>query len=160
VAFAPIGLALSATISARWAHAIVHHGQTLSSFKFPALMFAVVWSLLLLGPLVPLILPLLRAKRAALPSYSAMLAEQGRAARRRWIDGTTKTDNPLLEPDGIGVIADASTMFDQVRAMRILPVSKTSLIGILLPIAVPMLVVVALQVPIRNLLGGLLKTLL
>ena len=160
IAFAPVGLALSATLSARWAHAIVYHGQTLTSFKFPAIMFAVVWSLLLLGPLVPLILPLLRAKQAALPSYSAMLAEQGRVARRRWIDGTTKTDTPLLEPDGIGVIADASTMYDQVRTMRIVPISKTSLVAILLPIAVPMLIVVALQVPIRNLLGGLIKTLL
>ena len=41
--------------------------------------------------------------------------------------------------------------------MRILPIGKTSLVAILLPIVVPILVVVTLQVPIGNMLLGLVK---
>ena len=159
-AFAPVGLALSAMIASHWAHTIVHHGQTLPSLRLPAATFAVVWSLLMIAPLVPLTPALLRAKLAALPSYSAVVAEQGRAIRRRWIDGTTKVEGPLLEPEGIGVAADAATMYGQVRAMRTMLISKISLVAILVPIAVPMLVVVALQIPIKTLLLGLVKTLM
>ena len=159
-AFAPVSLALSATIASRWAHQVVYHQQSVMALKLPAATFVVVWSLLMIAPLVPLMPVLLAAKRAAVPTYSAMVAEQGRLVRRRWIDGTAKGDSPLLEPDGVGVIADAATMYNAVRSMRILPIGKPSLVGILLPIVAPMLVVAALQIPIKTLLLGLLKTLI
>jgi hypothetical protein len=158
-AFTPVGLALSAMLASRWAHEVVYHGGTLDEFKLPAAMFLVLWSLLLLAPLVVWLPPLLAAKRAALPLYAALVAEQGRLVRRRWIDGTLKTDAPLLEPAGVGPIADATAMFDAVRSMRSIPIGKASLAAIALPIAVPMLAVAALQIPIRNLLFGLVKAL-
>nr|UXE44868.1 hypothetical protein Hi04_10k_c3826_00005 [uncultured bacterium] len=157
-AFAPVTFALSAMIASRWAHQIVYHGMTLASVKIPASVFVVVWSLLLFAPLVPLIPALWAAKRVALPSYAAMVAQQGRDVRRRWIDGTWKAEGALLQPDGIGVIADAATMYGQVRAMRLIPIGRPSLYGILLPIAVPMLIVVSLKIPIKTVLLGLLKT--
>jgi hypothetical protein len=158
-AFAPVSFALSATVSSRWAHEVVHHGQALQALKIPAATFVVVWSLLLLVPLVPLIPVLHATKRGALPLYAAMVAEQGRLVRRRWIDRMTKLDEPLLEPAGVGPIADAATMYDAVKSMRVLPLGKSSLLGIGLPVAVPMLVVAGLEIPIKNLLVGLLKTL-
>jgi hypothetical protein len=159
-AFAPVSLAVSATIASRWAHEVVYHQQSVMALKLPAAAFVVVWSLLLLAPFVPLMPVLRAAKRAALPDYAAMVAEQGRLVRRRWIDGTTKAEGPLLEPEGIGVIADSATMYSAVRAMRILPIGKASLGAIVLPIVVPMIVVAALQIPIKTLLLGLLKTLI
>jgi hypothetical protein len=159
-AFAPVGLAISAALASRWAHQIVYHGLTLTALKLPAAAFIVVWTLILIAPLAPLIRVMHRAKRAALKSYAAMVAEQGRLVRRRWIDGTTKNDSPMLEPSGIGVIADAATMFNAVQAMRLLPIGKTAIVGIVLPIVPPMLMVAALQVPIRALLLGLVKALM
>jgi hypothetical protein len=159
-AFGPVSFALSATLASRWAHQVVYHAQTLQGIKLPAIAFVVVWSLLLLMPLVPLASVLWAAKRVALPSYAAMVAEQGRLVRRRWIDGTMQADSPLLEPAGVGPIADAATMYSAVRSMRILMVSRRSLLGILLPVAVPMLVVVGLQIPIWSLLLGVVKALM
>jgi hypothetical protein len=43
--------------------------------------------------------------------------------------------------------------------MRRVPVGKASVIGILLPLALPLLVVVALQVPLKDLLLKLAKAL-
>jgi len=87
-------------------------------------------------------------------------AEQGRLVRRRWIDGTTRAEGPLLEPDGVGVIADAAAMYSAVLSMRILPIGKASLGAILVPVIAPMLVLAALQIPMKTLLLGLLKTLI
>jgi hypothetical protein len=156
-AFGPVSFGLSAVLASRWAHQIVYHGLTLDALKVPSAVFVVVWSVLLLVPLAAL-MPLLHAtKRAALPSYAAMVAEQGRLVRQRWIDRTAKTDSPLLEPEGVGVIADAATMYGQVKAMRILPIGKTSVAAILLPIVVPLLLMAAIQIPVGKLLLGLVK---
>ena len=122
-------------------------------------MFVVVWSLLLLAPLFALMPALHAAKRAALPSYAALVANQGRLVRRRWIDGAPEAEAPLLEPAGVGPIADAATMFDAVRSMRSLPVGIASLAGIVVPIVVPMLAVAVLQIPAKVLLLKLLKAL-
>jgi hypothetical protein len=160
LAFAPVTFGLSAMLASRWAHDLVYHGQTLDALKVPAAMFVITWSLLLLAPLVALTPVLHATKRAALPSYAAMAAEQGRQVRRKWIDGTTKAEAPLLEPAGIGPIADTATMFNAVRSMRIVLIGKASLVGIALPIALPMLVVTALQIPLPNLLLDLIKALI
>jgi hypothetical protein len=159
-AFAPVTFALSAMLASRWAHEIVHHGQTLQSLKAPAAAFVVVWTLLLLAPLFALMPALRAAKRAALPAYSALVAKQGRLVRRQWIDGEADAESPMIEPAGVGPIADAATMYDAVRSMRSLPVGRAALAGILGPIVVPMLVVASLQIPARDLLLKLLKTLL
>ena len=158
--FAPVTFALSAVLASHWAHAIVYHGQTLGALKVPAAVFVVVWSLLLLAPLATFMPALRAAKHAALPSYAALVAEQGRAVRRRWIDGTTNAETPLLEPQGVGPIADAATMFDAVRSMRILPIGRSSFTHIAVPIAVPMLLVVALQIPIATVVLDLIKALM
>jgi len=158
-AFAPLSFALSAMLSARWAHQIVHHGQRLETFQIPAATFVVAWSLLLVVPLVALMPVMRQAKRAAMPTYAAMVAEQGRLVRRRWIDGTN-LDSPLLEPEGVGPIADAATMFNAVQSMRWFPIGKETLVAIGLPIAMPMLAIAALETPIRDLLLGLVKALM
>jgi hypothetical protein len=159
-AFAPVTLAISALLASRWAHEIVYHGQALAAFKLPAAMFVAVWTVLLLAPVLPLIRVMYTAKRTALESYAAMVAEQGRLVRRRWIDGTTESDAPLIEPSGVGVVADAGVMFDAVQSMRVVPIGKVTIAAILVPIAIPMLIVAAVRVPIRDLLFGLAKALL
>jgi hypothetical protein len=87
------------------------------------------------------------------------VGEQGRLVRGRWIDGTMQMDAPMLDPAGVGPIADAATMFGAVQSMRSLPVGKATLVTIALPIALPLLALVALQIPIRSLLFGLAKAL-
>jgi hypothetical protein len=159
-AFAPVSLGLSAMLASRWAHQIVHHDMALDALKVPAAVFVVVWSLVLLAPLAALMPLLLSAKHAALPDYAAMVAEQGRLVRQRWIDRTTNAETPLLEPAGIGPIADAATMYGQVKAMRIFLVGKASLIAIFLPIVVPMVIVAAIRIPVAKMLLSLMHALM
>jgi hypothetical protein len=46
-------------------------------------------------------------------------------------------------------------MYGQVKAMRILPIGKVSLIAVVLPIVVPMAIVAAIRIPIGKMLLGL-----
>ena len=42
--------------------------------------------------------------------------------------------------------------------MRTLPIGRRSLIAVLLPAAIPLLLVLAIEIPVKELLLGLLKT--
>jgi hypothetical protein len=158
-AFSLVTLAVSAMLASRWAHEILHHGQTLDALKMHAAAFVVAWTVLLLLPLLGLAPFLVAAKKKALPAYSALVAEQGRLVRRRWIDGTTQDDSPHLEPAGVGPIADAAAVYDAVKAMKSAPIGKSSLASIIVPIAVPMVVIATLQVPLKDIVVKLFKAL-
>jgi hypothetical protein len=50
-------------------------------------------------------------------------------------------------------------MYDAVRRMRTIPISARALSRILVPIALPFLVVIGLQIPLKDLLLKLAKAL-
>jgi hypothetical protein len=158
-AFSMVALAISAVLASHWAHDIVHHDATLNSLKLLALGFVVLWSLLLLAPLLALAPPLAAAKRDALPAYARLVGEQGRLVHRRWILRENIGDAPLLDAPEVGPVTDANAMYDAVKAMRPFPISKRSVTAILVPLVLPLLAMAALQIPLKDLLVKLLKTL-
>lgn len=158
-AFTLVTLALAAVLASRWAHEVVHHGADLSSFG-PALAgFAAAWTLLLLLPLLALSKALRAARKAAVPAYSVLVGAQGRAVHRRWIERDARADEALLEPAGVGPLADAAAAYKSAVAMRKLAVTRKAVTGILLPMAVPFVLLAATKVPLKDLALKLLKVL-
>jgi len=158
-AFAMVAFALSAVMASRFAHEIVHHAATIESFKLPVIGFVVLWSPLVLLPLLALAPALLAARARSIPAYAALVGEQGRLVHRRWILREPVAETPILDAPEIGPVADAATLYDAVKRMRVVPIGKGAIIKILVPIALPMLVVAALQVPLKELLLKVLKAL-
>jgi hypothetical protein len=158
-AFSPVVLALSAVLASRWAHDVVYHDVHVASLRLPMLAFGVVVLVLFLAPLLPWQRPLAAAKRRAELEYAALVAEHGRLVRRRWILREPVGDEPLLAAPEIGPVADTLALYEATRKMRTLPIGRRSLLAILLPAALPMLFVIAIEVPVKDLLLGLLKTL-
>jgi hypothetical protein len=155
-----VTFAVSFVIASSWAHDILFHDLTLESLKIPAAVFVVAWTVLLLLPLLALAPALLAAKRRALPAYSNLVEQHGRLVHRRWIDGETIADASLLEAPEIGPVADTAAIYLAVRAMKPAPIGKRSLAPILLPIAIPFLIVVMLRIPLKDVLLKLAKSLL
>ena len=116
-------------------------------------------SLLFLAPLLPWQRALAAAKRRAELEYGALVAEHGRLVRRRWIERQPVGDAPLLSAPEIGPVADTIALYEAARNMRSVPIGRRSLLAVLLPAAIPLVVVLAIEVPIKDLLLGLLKTL-
>jgi hypothetical protein len=158
-AFALVSVALSAMLASRWAHEILHHGASLAAYRHAVIVFVVLWSLLLLLPLLAFAPALGRTRKKAVRAYSALVGRQGELVHRRWIEGRAVAAEPILEAPEIGPVADAAAMYEAVVKMRRVPVGKASVIGVLLPLALPLLVVAALQVPLKDLLLKLAKAL-
>jgi hypothetical protein len=159
-AFAMVTFALSAVIASRWAHEVVHHEVAIRSFMQPAAAFAILWTLLALLPLLSLAPALAVARARAIPAYAALVGAQGRLVHQRWILGKPIAEDGILDAPGIGPVADAAVLYESVKRMSPIPIGKGSIVQILLPMALPMIVVAALRIPLKDLLGKLVKALL
>jgi hypothetical protein len=159
-AFALVTLALSAMLASHWAHEIVHHGATLQSFKLPAAGFVALWTLLVLLPLFALAPALMAARGRAIPAYADLVGEQGRLVHRRWILRERIDDAAILDAPEIGPVADAASLYDAVKRMGNVPITKGSIVRILAPIALPLIIVATLQFPLKEALLKLAQALL
>jgi hypothetical protein len=159
IAFSPVVLALSAVLASRWAHDVVYHGVHVSELRMPMIAFCVTALVLFLAPLLPWQRPLAAAKRRAELEYGALVAHHGRLVRRRWILAEEVGDEPLLSAPEIGPVADTLTLHDAARKMRVVPLGRRSLLAVLVPAAIPLVVVLAIEIPVKDLLLGLVKTL-
>ena len=156
--FSLVILALSAVLASSWAHDVMYHDVTLSALRVPAVAFVVVTVLVFLSPLLCFTPALAKAKRDGKLEYAALIARHGRAVRERWIEGQPVVDaEPLLEAPEIGPVADTISMYDAVARIRPLPIGRISLMSVLIPAIIPMIVVISLRVPIKELVLGLVK---
>lgn len=158
-AFFLVTLAISAVLASRWMHDVLFHDHSLAAYKLPLAAFVALWSALLLAPLLMLVPRLAAMKRCALLDYGRLIGEHGRLVHRRWILGETIPPNELLDAPELGPVADTAAIFEAIDKVRPLPVGKNTVAMMLVPVALPMLFVVAQQIPLREVLLKLLKTL-
>jgi hypothetical protein len=156
-AFSLVVLAATAVVASGWAHDVVYHDVAVQSLVHSMALLAAVMLALFLAPLLVFARALGPARRNALRDYGALVAEHGRRVRRRWILGEAAGDDALLAAPELGPVADTVALYEAVQKMRIAPIGRRALTSIALPVALPILVVLALQIPIRSLLLGLLK---
>jgi hypothetical protein len=155
--FAPVVFGISSVAAARWAHEVVYHGLDLNALRLPMIGFVVLMALLFLVPLVVFVPRLAAARRTALLDYGALVGRHGRLVHERWIEGRTVADGGLLEAPELGPVADTLALHGAVRSMRAIPFDRGTLVSILLPAAIPMLAVLAIRIPIKDLLLKVLK---
>jgi hypothetical protein len=158
-AFSPVVLGISAVLASRWAHDVLYHQVHVAELRMPMIAFGVVALVLFLAPLVAWRGALVAAKKRAELEYGALVGEHGRLVRRRWILREPLADDALLGAQEIGPVADTLPLYEAVRRMRTIPLGRRSLLAILVPAALPLLAVLAIEVPVKDLLLGLLKTL-
>jgi hypothetical protein len=156
-AFSPVVFAISAVASAKWAHSVLYHGTDVQMLKVTMLSLAVVLLLVFAMPQLVWIGTLSAAKKRALLEYGALVGHHGRLVKQRWIDKAQVEDEEILSAPELGPVADTVSLFEAVRNMRIIPLGKPALLALAVPIAIPMVAVVALQIPIKDILLTLLK---
>ena len=159
-AFVLVVMAASAVVASRWAHDVVYHGVTVQSLRLPMIVFVLLAVVLILSPLFMFIGPLSRAKKRALLDYGLLIGHHGRLVRERWIEEKDVRDEAILSAPELGPVADTTSLYAAVTSMRTVPMGKSAVLTLLLAAALPMIVVFALQVPVKNILQFLLKTLL
>jgi hypothetical protein len=159
-AFSIVVFVSALVIAGGWGHDAEFHGLDVHSL-YPMMVAALVAALVVfLSPYLVFAGPLGRAKKQALLEYGSLVARHGRGVRKKWILGDAKEDDPLLSAPEIGPVADTVALYEAVQRMRPIPLGKAALLAIAMPVLVPFVAVLAIQIPLKELLGGLLKGLL
>jgi hypothetical protein len=99
-------------------------------------------------------------KRRSLVAVGALLADYGRLFERRWLRRETVDDQGMLGAPEIGPVAVTVAIYEAIRRMRIVPVSRVSLLPLGLAAALPMVPVFATQMPLKDAVFKLLAPLM
>jgi len=157
-----VTLAVSSIVASRWMHDALYHGQTLASLKAPAAVFVVVWVAVMLLPLMFFAPRIATMKREALLSYGALIGAQGRLVHQRWILGqNVKSESgagDILDAPELGPVVDISAIYNAVEKVTPFPIGKSTIMMVLIPILLPMLFIILNEIPLRDLLLNLLKS--
>jgi hypothetical protein len=159
-AFWPFILALSIVLASVWAHDVLFEKVPIATYYVPLGVFVAILLVVLLAPLVAFMPTFAATRRKALADYGGLLAMHGRLVHRKWIGGEDVGEPSVLDAPELGPVADTLSLYQAVASQHAAPISKTTLIAILLPVALPMFAVAALQIPVGELIMRLLKTVL
>jgi hypothetical protein len=71
---------------------------------------------------------------------------------RRWIRGETIRDDAVLNAPELGPVADVRSLYEAVAAMRMMPIGRRTIITLFAAAALPMVPVLAIEIPVTQLL--------
>jgi len=160
LAFIAPAFAISAVLSGRWAHDVIYHSVALKTLVVPMGAFVLVTTLTLLVPLLVFSRPLWATRRRALLDYGALVGEQHRRLRRRWILHEELRDDAMLDAPDLGPSPYSGRLYDFVCGMWPIPIGKRVLLAMILVISLPMLPLVAAEVHLGDALMKVVRTLL
>jgi hypothetical protein len=148
--------ALSSVVAASVLKHVVYAGASLMSFKFA--LFGMI-AFLVVAFVLPLLAfsPVLKAlKRKGLSHYGALASRHNMAFEGKWVDGTAGApgEGPLGSPD-VSSLADLAAGYELVKNMRTMPVTKSSVVPLVLAALAPLAGVALTQAPFKLILGEL-----
>jgi hypothetical protein len=80
--------------------------------------------------------------------------------RERWIGGKPVDNEALLDAPELGPVADTVSLYEAIGRMKPLPLGRQALIAVVVPAVLPMVPVIAIEVPVKDALLKLLAVLI
>ena len=156
-AFTPILLAHGVLLAGVIADRIFFNGATLSQFTLEIAGAVGVLVLMVLGPLVVFAGQLAAARRAGLAEYGGLAQQYVKAFDAKWLRGGARTGASLLGSPDMQSLADLSQTFDRIRAMRLVPFSKETILQLALVTAAPLAPLLLTMISLEELLKRFLS---
>jgi hypothetical protein len=147
--------ALSSVVAAGVLKHVVYGGASLMSFKFA--LFGMI-AFLVVAFVLPLLAfaPVLKAlKHHGLSRYGALASRHNLAFEMKWLDGKPgdPAEVPLGSPD-VSSLADLTAGYELVKSIRPLPVTKESVLPLVLAALAPLAGVALTQAPFKEILDA------
>lgn len=158
--FSPVAFAVSTVVAASFAHDVMYHGVSVADIKDELIATAVLLTVIFLAPFTPFVVALGKVKRDAMFSYGSLVGHHGRLVHRRWILKEDVGSPEILDAPELGPVADVQAVYGAIKSMRRMPIGKLGLAAIVVPAALPMLIVAATQLPLESIVAKVLKTLI
>ncbi len=131
---------------------IFYAGAKLPDFMLLIIGIVLFLYLIILGPLLVFIVPLLRAKRNGLREYGILASCYVSEFDHKWVSGGAACDEPLLGSSDIQSLADLANSFQVIRNLQPVPFSKETLLQITFIALIPVLPLVLTMIPLDELI--------
>jgi hypothetical protein len=154
-AFMPVLMAHGALLAGNLANRIFHFGAALPGFKMEILALVALLLAIVLGPLLVFAPQLAQAKRTGLREYGALAERYVREFDTKWLRGGAPADEPLVGSGDIQSLADLGNSYEVVRSMRIVPVTRDTIVQLAAATLVPFLPLMLTMMPLEELLKKL-----
>jgi hypothetical protein len=154
--FGIVAFALSAVMCGELSEQVLYGGGHVMDHKALLIGFVVLALVLVFAPLLVLAGPLSRARHAALARYGKLLSASHRVFESRWLDGRESAGEELLGSADPSSLADVASVYGTAKQMRIVPIARKNLVAVVAEAALPMLPLVALEVPIKEIVTRLI----
>jgi hypothetical protein len=159
-ALAPVLFAHGAILAGHMADRIFFTGATLLDFKLEIVTLVALLLCVVLGPLLPFVRQMARAKLIGLREYGALAQRYVRQFDSKWLRGSTSPEEPLLGSADIQSLADLSNSFEIVKSMNLVPFTKETVLQVGVMAVVPIAPLVLTLIPLEELLKKLFSILL
>ena len=151
--------AYGCVLAGRLANEVMYAGKELLSFKFIILAFLLLELLLFAGPIMVFSGPLSRAKRKGLLQYEGLASIMAQHFERKWMEGAAADEKEALGQPDFSSLADLNQSVTLARRMNPVPFKLMGVVPLILAALVPLIPVVAIEIPLDDVLKALLKAL-
>ncbi len=155
-AFGPLLFAQGTLVAGLIASRILFHAEKLKDFNMTMAGLAVLFVLVILGPLAMFTPQLSRAKRRGLSEYGALATVYVAEFDEKWIGGGAKGEEILGTAD-IQSLADLANSYAVVKEMRLVPFGLNDVTRLAAATALPVVPLFLTIMPLEELVTRLLK---
>jgi hypothetical protein len=159
-AFAAVGFAASCMVAAAASNRILYEGAHLKDYQSVIIGFIVVSVVLGLAPLFAFLPTLVRAKRRGLIEYGRFGSRYVQAFEEKWVRSDAKPKEPMLGSSDIQSLADLGGSYERLDNMRVVPFDRRTAFVFAFASAAPVLPLLLMVMPLREIISLLLKTMM
>ena len=154
-AFSMLVVAHGAMVSSQIANRIFFLGAKLPEFEGEIAVMALFLLFIVFGPLLVFLPQLAQTKRTGLREYGTLAEEYVRDFDQKWMRGTRPKAEVLVGSADIQSLADLANSFDVVRSMRLVLITRDSILQLGMALFLPMLPLLLTMMPLKELLRRL-----
>jgi hypothetical protein len=154
---APVTLATAAAIGANWRYEILNQGAHLAQFKLPAIVLLILVIVVAIGPLVFFVPKLAKVRREGILQYGTLGQLHSMDFHQKWIVHREGHEEEFLVAPEISTLTDYGSSYENIEKMQPFPVDKGAFLALAISVALPMFPTVLAEIPLAQVLKGLLE---
>jgi hypothetical protein len=156
LAIAPTVFVACGAIGSTWRGQILNHGAHLMNFKIDAIVLLVIMLIVAMGPLVLFIPKLARLHRQGILQYGTLGQLHSVDFHKKWILNRKGHEEEFLTAPEISTLTDYASSYENVEKLQPFPLDRSTMVVLVLAIAIPLLPVLLAEVPFITVVKGLL----
>lgn len=120
--------AVNAVVASAIATRLLFEGATLEQFRAVYVVLLLLSLVVVTGPTLVFVLPLMRLKTRSLYQYGALAGRCAQLCERRWLVDPAVGEASILESPDVQSLADLAAIHEVVRTMRVVPLGRRDLV--------------------------------